>query len=107
MPGVALFNCVIFAVGLILMYKILPNTENRTLEDIEMHFSDNSKKLTDRKIARILAPSSAESESLVKNNEEYCKTIERDVTLTAMNQFEFDTRSKNNVTNANLVDHSK
>ncbi|XP_055301803.1 facilitated trehalose transporter Tret1-like [Sitodiplosis mosellana] len=52
MPGVALFNCIIIGCGLILMYNILPETENRTLEDIELHFSDNSKKLTDRKIAQ-------------------------------------------------------
>lgn len=50
MPGVALFNCIIIAIGIVLMYKILPETENRTLEDIEMHFSDGSKKITDRKI---------------------------------------------------------
>lgn len=35
------------------MYKILPETENRTLEDIEMHFSDNSKRITDRKIPKL------------------------------------------------------
>lgn len=34
------------------MYLILPETENRTLEDIELHFSDNKRKLTDRKIAK-------------------------------------------------------
>lgn len=34
------------------MYQILPETENRTLEDIELHFSDNSRKITDRKIAK-------------------------------------------------------
>ncbi|XP_031639034.1 facilitated trehalose transporter Tret1-2 homolog [Contarinia nasturtii] len=50
MPGVALFNCIMIVFGLISMYKILPETENRTLEDIEMHFADNSKKITDRKI---------------------------------------------------------
>lgn len=53
MPGIAFFNCVVMAFGLILMCQILPETENRTLEDIEMHFSDNSKKLTDRKISKI------------------------------------------------------
>lgn len=52
LPGVALFNCVIVAYGLILMYNILPETESRTLEDIEMHFADNSKKLTDHKIPK-------------------------------------------------------
>lgn len=53
LPGAALFNCVIIALGLILMYKILPETENRSLEDIEMHFSDNSKKITHHKIPKI------------------------------------------------------
>lgn len=32
---------------------ILPETENRTLEDIEIHFSDNKLKLTDRKIPKL------------------------------------------------------
>lgn len=35
------------------MYLILPETEDRSLEDIELHFSDNSKNLTDRKIAKL------------------------------------------------------
>lgn len=52
MPGFALLSCIIAGCGLVLMYKIMPETENRSLEDIEMHFSDNSKKLTDRKIAK-------------------------------------------------------
>lgn len=52
MPGMILLNCIINVFGFILMYKILPETENRTLEDIEMHFSDNSKKLTNLKIAK-------------------------------------------------------
>lgn len=47
MPGVSLFYCVIATLGLILMFNILPETENRSLEDIELHFSDNSKKITD------------------------------------------------------------
>lgn len=34
------------------MYKVLPETENCTLEDIELHFSDNSRKITDRKIMK-------------------------------------------------------
>lgn len=32
------------------MYKVLPETENRSLEDIELHFSDNTRKITDRHI---------------------------------------------------------
>lgn len=53
MPGVALFNSIVIFVGLILMYNILPETENRTLEDIEMHFADKSKKINDRKIRKL------------------------------------------------------
>lgn len=30
----------------------MPETEGRSLEDIEIHFSDNSKKITDWKIPR-------------------------------------------------------
>lgn len=35
------------------MYMVLPETERRTLEDIEMHFADNSKKITDHKIQKM------------------------------------------------------
>ena len=34
------------------MYLILPETENISLEDIELHFSDDSKKITNRKIIK-------------------------------------------------------
>lgn len=37
---------------MIIAYKILPETENITLEDIERHFSENSRKLTDIHIQR-------------------------------------------------------
>lgn len=76
MPGVALFNAIIIAFGLILMYKILPETENRTLEEIELHFADNSKKLTDRNIATIHEKQNGyekdneiKSVSVIKNDE--------------------------------------
>lgn len=52
LPGYTLYGCIVAALGWILMYKILPETEGRTLEDIELHFSDKSKKLTDRKIPK-------------------------------------------------------
>lgn len=32
---------------LIMMFFILPETEQRSLEDIEMHYADDSKKITD------------------------------------------------------------
>lgn len=50
----------------IVMYFILPETEDRTLEDIELHFSDNNRKLTDRNIAKFDAMSKAEN---LKGNE--------------------------------------
>lgn len=52
LPGVTLFNCVVIAVGLIFAYKILPETEGRTLEDIELHFSDKTKRITNHKIPK-------------------------------------------------------
>lgn len=53
LPGLTLFYCVVSGVGFVFAYFILPETDNRTLEDIELHFSDNSKKITDRKIAKV------------------------------------------------------
>ena len=38
--------------GFIFIYFYLPETEQRTLEDIELHFSDNNKKLKDIKIPK-------------------------------------------------------
>lgn len=37
---------------MIAAYYILPETENRSLEDIEIHFSDNQRKLTDINIRK-------------------------------------------------------
>lgn len=37
---------------LVVMFYILPETENCSLEDIESHFSDNNKKITDINIFR-------------------------------------------------------
>lgn len=52
LPGISLFNCIIAGAGFIFAYLVLPETENRSLEEIELHFSDDSKKLTDRNILR-------------------------------------------------------
>lgn len=38
---------------LIVIYQILPETEGRTLQDIEIHFADDSRKITDHHIARM------------------------------------------------------
>lgn len=52
-PGVALFSCVVAGIGFIVMYNILPELGNRTMEEIEIHFADDTKKITDYKIAKI------------------------------------------------------
>lgn len=39
------------------MFNILPETENRSLEDIERHYSDNSKPLCDWRIPKHVKPS--------------------------------------------------
>lgn len=56
LPGVSLFFSLVCGFGLVWMYLILPETENRTLEDIELHFSDNSKSITNHKIAKSTVP---------------------------------------------------
>lgn len=52
MPGISLFNFLIASFGVFLMYFVFPETEKYSLEEIEAHFSDDTKKITDRKIAK-------------------------------------------------------
>lgn len=52
LPGTSLFYCIVCAIGLIFTYNVLPETEGRSLEDIELHFADNSKTICDRKIVK-------------------------------------------------------
>lgn len=52
LPGFTLLSCIVIMIGWILAFAILPETEGRTLEDIELHFSDKSKKLTNHKIPK-------------------------------------------------------
>ncbi|XP_031636130.1 uncharacterized protein LOC116349018 [Contarinia nasturtii] len=53
MQGTTMLYCMISGFGLVLTYFILPETENRSLEEIELHFADNSKSITDRKIPKL------------------------------------------------------
>lgn len=41
-------NFILLNYSFVVLYQILPETEGRTLEDIELHFSDADRKLTDR-----------------------------------------------------------
>lgn len=47
LPGVILFYGIIGIIGFIAMYYTLPETEQRSLEDIERHFSDNNRSIMD------------------------------------------------------------
>lgn len=52
MSGTFLFYAVLGSVGFCLHYVIFPETEGRTLEEIEDYFSDPKRRLTDRHIRR-------------------------------------------------------
>uniref|UniRef100_U5EU35 Putative transmembrane transport n=1 Tax=Corethrella appendiculata TaxID=1370023 RepID=U5EU35_9DIPT len=52
LSGVILLYGIIGAFGVLFIYFYLPETEKRTLEEIEIYFSDNKRKLTDIKIKR-------------------------------------------------------
>lgn len=52
LAGTILLYGVVGVCGLVFTFFFLPETERRTLEDIEIHFSDNHRKITDRKIKK-------------------------------------------------------
>ena len=68
MPGFSLFNCFIIGVGIIVMFNILPETENRSLEDIEIHFSDKTKKITNYKIEKLDSYHKSKNETKSNSN---------------------------------------
>ncbi|XP_055307332.1 facilitated trehalose transporter Tret1-2 homolog [Sitodiplosis mosellana] len=51
LPGVICFYGAIGVVGFILMSFMLPETENRSMEDIELHYSDNKRSIFDINIS--------------------------------------------------------
>lgn len=51
MPGIIYLFAAVGVVGFLFFYFLLPETENRTLEDIETHFSTQS--ITNIKIKRV------------------------------------------------------
>lgn len=52
LPGILLMYSIFDVIGMFYMYFFLPETEGRTLEEIELHFSDNNKKFHDIKIRK-------------------------------------------------------
>lgn len=52
LPGVAAFYSTVSLIGIAVAYFLMPETEGRSLEDIELHFSDNSRGITDRHIQK-------------------------------------------------------
>lgn len=51
MPGALAFYGCVAVVGVVVSYLITPETEGRTLEDIEYHFSKNERTLLHRIIS--------------------------------------------------------
>lgn len=82
MPGLALFNCIVSGIGVFVAYKILPETENRSLEEIEMHFSDDSKSITDRKIQHVSKSNKIQNEikSATINKDDSLGEFEKEIT---------------------------
>lgn len=52
LAGTILLYGTIGVAGFVFIFIFVPETERRTLEDIEIHFSDNNRKMTDRKIKK-------------------------------------------------------
>lgn len=64
--GLIALYAVVDIIGLVYIYMFLPETERRTLEEIELHFSDNNKKLSNIKIRKNV-DMAAEKKEKVKN----------------------------------------
>lgn len=65
------------------MYFICPDTDNLTLEDIERHFANNSKKITDWKITKsvdLLKNSNLEGTEMAEDTSER-KEVEEEISL--------------------------
>lgn len=77
LPGISLMYAFICFIGLIVTYNILPETENRTLEDIELHFSDNSRPITNREITM--------AKHAVKTKQSEADNLEKTFTVSIVN----------------------
>lgn len=53
---------------MVIMFYILPETEGRSLEDVELHFSDNSRNWTDINI-QIMSRHKAEPSEILPLNQ--------------------------------------
>lgn len=68
--GLIALYAVVDIIGLFYIYKFLPETERRTLEEIELHFSDNDKKLSDIKIRKNVDMSAEKKNEKEKNEKD-------------------------------------
>lgn len=75
LPGVAAFYASVNFIGFFVCFVLLPETERRTLEDIELHFSDNTRSLRDRKIAKNVAGKCLQPSSTGDHNKARLSTI--------------------------------
>lgn len=62
LPGAPWFYAAFAIFGAGILYLILPETEGRTLEDIERHFSEKGRSIMERKIRKYTAVSGKDPE---------------------------------------------
>jgi len=62
--GACLLYTTLAIFGTIFLYLYLPETEGKTLEEIEEHFSDNRLRLRDHRIGKFKAQSEKERKAL-------------------------------------------
>lgn len=80
--GFLLYGC-ITTVGLLALYLVLPETEGRTLEEIENYFSDKTRSVIDRNIRPLgvasgttTAVTSTSDNVLVKSTKDAAKSLD-------------------------------
>lgn len=80
--GFLLYGC-ITTVGLLTLYLVLPETEGRTLEEIENYFSDKTRSVIDRNIRPLgvasgttTAVTSTSDNVLVKSTKDAAKSLD-------------------------------
>lgn len=62
-------NVLVFTIRFCYMFVFMPETENRTLEEVERYYSDTNRRATDRRIMRILLNTKSETNEAFSRSE--------------------------------------